>query len=166
MQVLTCLLRVYKSITTEKSVNELVRCFHFHIPPEAVANYYYVPPPTPIPEIPPARTLSPLTALLRGADESKPKPKPKPKPEPETVRAPPAAPTQPRHDRRDINETVKRLTKPTRPRAIGTTTTTTTTTTTRWVIALGSNPNPITNPTLCGTGDQGQGPGRWSRNKS
>ena len=131
LQVVTCALRVYKT-NADKSVDDVVRCFVFEVPPETVAAYFYViPPPT---KIPPARASSPLTALLLAASEPEPEtvtvtsaaPSPSTallveatKPEPETVMMLPSAPAPSRRDPRDIAETVNRLTKSTRPPAVG-----------------------------------------------
>ena len=107
MQAATCVLRVYKT-ATDKSDGGLVRRFDFDIPSEAVADYFYVPPP-PVPEIaPPARARSPLSTLLLAAGQ----------PEPETVRIvpPAAAAATPRRSARDIAATIDRLARPIRPR--------------------------------------------------
>ena len=110
---------MYKT-TDDGSVDSVVRYYDVHIPLEAVAAYFYVPPPlSPVSEIPPARLPSPLTTLLREANQ------PEPitvtvtsKPQPKTDRMPPTAPAPLRRDQRDIAETLNRLTQPTRPRTV------------------------------------------------
>lgn len=110
-QAMSCVLRLHKT-TDGKSAGEVVRIFHFHIPAEVVAAYFYVPP-SPEPEVPPARASTPLTSLLSRASQL----------EPETVTVPPATPELSCHNPRDIAETVNRLAKPTRSRPVGTSTT-------------------------------------------
>jgi len=108
LQVLTCILRVYKT-SDHKSVDDVVRCYDFDIPPDRVAAYFCdAAPPLPVSETPSARAQSPLTALLMTA----------------TVTAPAARASPSRCEPvRDIAETLNRLAKPNRPPAIGNTST-------------------------------------------
>jgi hypothetical protein len=110
-KVLTCILRLYptdgacSAPSDARSNYAAVRCFDFDIPPEIVAEYFFVPPaPSPAPAEPEAAVDDADAAHARSRS---------------TGRLPGGGTPMPflgtgRRDAREIAETVNRLTKPTR----------------------------------------------------
>jgi hypothetical protein len=110
--VLTCVIRVSRQQpssvdggTADDTHHKIpVRCFDFDIPPNVVADYFYVEPP-PEEVAPPPVERSKIAALMASLQTQ--------------PAAPVSQPTVVRRDAKEIAETFNRLTKPTRAPAVG-----------------------------------------------
>jgi hypothetical protein len=109
---LTCIIRVYRQQPSSvdggapngNHQNIPVRCFDFDVPPDVVAEYFYVEPP-PEEVAPPPIDRNKISALMASL-QTQPV-------------APVTQPTVVRRDAKEIAETFNRLTKPTRTPNVG-----------------------------------------------